>query len=169
MTMARERCSGVMTDFGALEPGSEGAGAVWCGCGKSQGGRATQRTPRKATRLHKASFQVKGSRSQMKQTIAVVVGIRKVITVASEISSQERESGSCGLVCYLTGRRELSWNSADSQYSPNNPIKPATPLNINSHLIPLFPKGKSGTPLLQEYIEQMMVVQNMRMKMICSA
>ena len=48
-------------------------------------------------------------------------------------------------------------------------MKPATPLNTNSHLMPFLPKGKSGTPLLQEYIEQMMVVQSMRMKMICSA
>jgi len=43
-------------------------------------------------RLQSASFQVKGSRSQMKQTRAVMVGMRKVITVASEMSSQERES-----------------------------------------------------------------------------
>lgn len=35
--------------------------------------------------------------------------------------------------------------------------------------MPLCPKGKSGTPLYQEYIEQMILVHNMRMKMICSA
>jgi hypothetical protein len=43
-------------------------------------------------KLQSASFQVNGSLSQTKHTTAVMVGIRKVITVASEISSQDKES-----------------------------------------------------------------------------
>jgi hypothetical protein len=61
---------------------------------KSQEGRATHSTPANAIKLHSASFQVKGSRSQRKHTMAVMVGIRKVITVASDMSSHDKESAS---------------------------------------------------------------------------
>ena len=62
--------------------------------GKSHVGRATRRTPEKAIRAARASRIVKGSRSQMKQTSAVRVGIIKVITVASEMFNHESESDS---------------------------------------------------------------------------
>jgi len=62
------------------------------GFGKSHVGRATSRTPLKAIRAASASRTVKGSRSQMKQTSAVRVGMMKVMTVASEILSQDNES-----------------------------------------------------------------------------
>src|SRR5690242_13741820 len=64
------------------------------GVGKSHVGRATSRTPEKAMMAASASRTVKGSRSQRKQTSAVSVGTRKVMTVASEMLSQDKESGS---------------------------------------------------------------------------
>jgi hypothetical protein len=63
-----------------------------CEAGNSHGGLATKRTPQNAMKLQSASFHVNGSRNQMKHTMAVIVGIKNVITVASEISSQDRES-----------------------------------------------------------------------------
>jgi hypothetical protein len=62
------------------------------GVGNSHAGRATSKTPVNAMSAASASRTVKGSRSQMKQTNAVSVGIINVITVASEMFSQERES-----------------------------------------------------------------------------
>ena len=78
------------TWFGSGSPvmGSTG------GLGKSHVGRATSRTPEKAIRAARLSRIVKGSRSQMKQTSAVRVGIIKVITVASEMFNHESESDS---------------------------------------------------------------------------
>ena len=90
MSIARVRCSGLSKDV--LSSGWSGEGVTGCPWGKSHGGRATKRTPRKAMKLQRASFQVNGSCNQRKHTIAVMVGIRKVITVASEISSQDKES-----------------------------------------------------------------------------
>jgi hypothetical protein len=91
MRIAIVRCSAVIDDAGAFRSESSTTGFI-CEEGKSHGGLATKRTPQKAMKLHSASFQVNGSRSQMKHTIAVIVGMRNVITVASEISSQDRES-----------------------------------------------------------------------------
>lgn len=88
------------TSFGSGSPvmGSRG------GLGKSHVGRATSKTPEKAISAARASRIVKGSRSQMKQTSAVRVGIIKVITVASEMFSHERESDS------HVNFRVLLWN-----------------------------------------------------------
>jgi hypothetical protein len=91
MSIAKVLCSALIDDRGAFPSESSATGLMWEE-GKSHGGLATKRTPQKATKLQSASFQVNGSRSQTKHTIAVMVGIRKVMTVASEISSQDRES-----------------------------------------------------------------------------
>lgn len=91
MRIAIVRCSAVIDDAGAFRSESSTTGFI-CEEGKSHGGLATKRTPQKAMKLQSASFQVNGSRNQTKHTIAVMVGIRKVMTVASEISSQDRES-----------------------------------------------------------------------------
>jgi hypothetical protein len=74
-----------------LGSGSPEMGSIG-GNGNSQVGRATRSTPEKAMSAARASLDVNGSRSQIKQTKAVRVGIMKVMTVASEMFSHERES-----------------------------------------------------------------------------
>ena len=91
MSIARARCSAVVDGNGAC-PSESSAIGLECEAGKSHGGLATKRTPQNATKLQSASFHVNGSRNQMKHTMAVIVGIKNVITVASENSSQDRES-----------------------------------------------------------------------------
>lgn len=172
---ARVRCVGEMGEgvvagadvmsVSALGSGVPVMGSM-AGEGNSHVGRATSRTPVNAIRAARDSRMVKGSRSQMKQTSAVSVGMMNVMTVASEMFNHDKES------LHVSSHPILSLRTAKSfylQYSPNNPTNPHVPLNTKSPLTPLAPSGKSGVRCHAIHAMPRTVVQSMRTKMICIA
>jgi hypothetical protein len=102
MRVAMVRCAGDTWGVGAvgtpykLTASATGTGSPDMGStggvGNNHGGRATHRTPANASKPAIASFVVYGSLNQMKQTIAVMVGMMNVMTVASEMLSHDNES-----------------------------------------------------------------------------